>query len=297
MQTFIESGVLADLRKGSMETFAENLAEAATEKLGEDVSVFATHRDHAFGTAGDRVVKLTWTRTVDGTEIHVEDAEVPVITGETVDKFVAKKLRETVDSLMGGDLEISRTQLRAVVGHILPDGHYWASDGIKIAEDVLAEKPQWLAVYEDEDGRKAIRKAVHGMLGETEGMVPRTPYSRIPEKRLVEFSTEIRESLTRISELLSGLPDQLKDLEFSEDEAEDIELAAARDSIAEESSTLERAVVVALRFLGEEDLPQAAKFHDILAERLKPMLVVGRFLARLGSDTQNSGENQDASSP
>lgn len=295
MQTFIESDVLAELRKGSMETFTDGLSEAASKKLGEDVSVFATHRDHAFGTAGDRVVRVTWKRTDKGTEVAVEDAEVTVITSESIDSFVAGKLSDTVDSLLDGDLDGSRTQLRAIVRHVLPEGKYWSSDGIQIAESVLAEKPQWLVVYEDDEGRKAIRKAVHGVLGETEGQVPRTPYSRIPRKRLAEFTTEIQESLTKLSELLSGLPGQLKDLKFTEDEAEDVELVAARDSIVAESSTLERAVTVALRFLREEDLPQVADFHDILAERVKPMLVVGRFLARLSSDSQNSGENQDAS--
>lgn len=280
METFIESEVLADLGRGSMESFSEHLANAATEKLGEEVSVFATHKDHAFGIAGDRVVKVTWERTEEGTKVVVENAEVPVINQENMDTFVAKKLDTTVTALLEGDLETSRTRLRAIVRHVLPEGKYWVADGIKLAESALAEKPQWLAVYEDGDGRKAIRKAVHGVLGETEGQVPRTPYSRIPSKRLAEFDTEIRESLTKIGELISGLPGQLKDLKFTEDEAEDIELIAARDSIVAESSILGGAVVVVLKFLREDDLPQAANFHDILAERLRPMLVVGKFLAR-----------------
>lgn len=290
MQTFIESEVLTELNHGSMESFSESLSDAASKELGEEVSLFATHRDHAFGIAGDRVVRVTWDATGDETEVSVEDAEVPVINKESLDIFVAKKLDNTVTSLLRGDLESARTQLRALAGHVESEGEYWTSDGIMLAEETLSTKPQWLEVYEDGITRSAIRKAVHGVLGETEGQVPRTPYSRIPSKRLVEFNTEIRESLARIGELFASLPDSLKDLAFTEDKAEDIELEAARDSIVAESSILESSVAVALKFLRESDLSQVAKFHDILAERLKPMLVVSRFLARL-SESESGDQN------
>jgi len=292
MESFIEYEALAGLRKGSMESFTEYLSAAATKKLGEDVAVIATHRDHAFGVAGDRVVKITWKRTEEGTKISVKGSKVPVITEETVDTFAAKRLAETVDSIMDGDLEGSRTRLRGLAHYVQSGGRYWASDGAKSIAGVTEEVSPWLAQYES--NRKAIRKAVHGVLGETEAKVPRTPYARIPSDRISEFDVEIRESLAAIGKLIDEMPD-LSSLAFTEEESEGVELASARDALVSESAILKEAVGQILRFLRPTDLLLAAKCHDILAERLKPMLVVGKFLARL-SEQQSSGDNH-ASSP
>ena len=294
MQTFIEAEVLSGLKKGSLESFSESVADVASKELGEEVSVFATHKEHAFGVAGDRVVKVTWKQTEDGTKFSVKDAKVSVITEKNVDTFAAKKLSEAVSSVMGDDAEDSRNRLRVLASHLLPGGRYWVSDGEKLAESVLGEAPPWLIQYRE--NTKAVRKTVHGVLGETEKQVPKTPYSKIPLERLEEFEPELRESLTKMSVLLGLLPDQMKGLKFDEsDESEGFDLFPARDAIVSESTILEEAVGIVLKFLRSEDLPAAAKVHDILAERLKPMLVVGRFLSRM-SDSQQSGEDRDASS-
>lgn len=289
MESFIEQSELERLSKGSLEAFSDGIAAAATEKLGEEVTLFATHQDHAYGVAGDRVVKVTLERTDDGTKITVEDTDVPVITEESLDNFVGKTLSQAVQDLMGEEEGEARNRLHLLALHVEGDGKYWASDGIAMVSRLVEDQSGW------HDAFKQHAEQIRGSLGEDlakiEKSMPSTPYSKIPSASLPDFHTELFDSLQQIKERVSGIPGSVGDLQFEEGaEFEGVDLASVRDALVIEVRTVVESIEIVARLAKDKDRPAVAEYHDILAERGRAMVVLESFLS-----SQSTGESQDAS--
>lgn len=291
MEAFIEQSVLETLSKGSLEAYSDGIAAAASEKLGEDVSLFATHKTHAYGIAGERVVKVTWERTSEGTSVQVEDADVSVITEKNVDTFVAKTLRQTVEDLVDGRGGEARNRLHLLALHIEDDGQYWVSDGIAMVKG-LGDSPVWLEQYIE--SKDSIREAVDDA-DAIERRMPRTPYSRIPSESLSDFRAELYDSLKQIKNVLGGLKESVGVLDFPTDPKTEgykhggVALALAKEALVVESLVITKSIDTVLRLAQDEDIYEIAEYHDNLAERGKAMVVLSAFLASL-----KTGEDDNA---
>ena len=286
----IERDVLESVIAGSFEDLSDTVARLASTEIGENVEIVATHRGHAIGTSGGRVVRVEWDIRNGEVEVtRVGDSDVPVVTEENTDKHVSDRLQSVVRSLCSEDFEPSavRNQLHLIASLVKKDGEYWAEDLIEEASAVLSGEPGWLSEYEE--NIKAVRSALHGVLGSTEGSIPKTRYHRVKRASLENFRSEVYDSTEIIREALDQMVGTLAPLVFDKDESCGVSLNSARDAIIEEASSLLVSTKRILELARPEALVSLAKYHDDLAERSRSMLVMSRFLSR-ASEPSKSGE-------
>ena len=298
---FIEQEKLNSMWAGSLEQLSGVISSAASEKMEDDVSIFATHQSSkvvnlgvasgfAFGVCGGSVVRVEW-KVEDG-EMKVECSEVDgcVISESNVDEHVSSTVRDAVRAMCSDDFddEAWRTRLHGLAKLAVEDGDYWASDSLNEASEMLSEEPEWLGQYEA--NRESIRKSLHGTLGVTESRVPKTRYGSIRAARIEDFRPEIYDSAKIVIERLSEAASAVEGLVFDKDQAHGVFLDSARDSIVKQAQSLARLGERVLRLSREEDLQSVAGLHDLLAERAKAMLIVGKLLSRSSEPSNTHGD-------
>ncbi len=275
MESFLEVGQVEAMKKGSAESFAENLAVQVSEHIGEDVTIFATHQGHAFGVTDDRVVKITW-----GADLKVENVDdVPLVTPGNRDLYVSRTLRSVTMALLGeGDVTGMRNQLHGIALSADGDECYWSADGVKMAENILkAESGACERAYEEAGDR--VEQVLGEELGRIQARVPKTPYARIPRDRLEEFRPELRDSLHQIEKLADSLAADDGAPSLSEEH---------KSSLRE----LSRSIVVMRRHFKRagtsEELFQIAECHDKIAACVRAMITMGEFQTKLDENGDDS---------
>lgn len=274
----IEREVIDGLRSGSFQEFVDLVEARIQKELGEDAVVFATHRDHAFAIANDRVVKVSWNMDNDSEDVVVEDANVDVVTGATMDRFVRRKLRSIAEMAIeeGSDDEL-RNRLRDLAPYVNKKSIYWFDDIEKLVTG-LEESSSWRAFFRENETR--IKKAVRGHLGKIDELIPRNHFGWASSEKLKTLRESLFESIEVLSKLFSGLSEDLSGLSFSEEKSRGIDLdaSAVQKELLGECDTFQRALSAAIKIAESEDLVKLARIHDSVLNQIRQVLITAKFL-------------------
>jgi hypothetical protein len=268
---YFEASELDRLSVGSVESFMLDVLDKAETQHGKPLSVFATHKDHAFAVSEDRVLRIDWSKTAGGSlDVKLTDSGVePQTNANSESRALTRILRGAVQEMLDPRREPSRKRLRALCGNLTEDGACWLSDCMNWAQSKGASTP-WLDTIELDE---AAISSVENRDDLTRG-IPRTPYSRIPADRLVEFESELRESLEKMIELVAPL-ERLAMIDDNQ--------APIRTRLAEEASGWGLQTERALELAESDDTGNLAQYHDLFATQLRRMLVMRAYIEPNGA--------------
>ena len=275
MKPFVVGDKFAEMRRGSVESVidaAEALAEAHLEKK---VEVVATHPDCVFVVAEgeDFIRKLGIRVEADGPKVISNRVKDGLVSESNLDRHIGKAISEAVDALLNGE---PCNQLHQAAKLMQKGGRYLFSEERDALLETAKNPLHWETLYEA--NRKDIRRLAYGTIREDESKVPKSRYGALPADKIEGFDRELRSSV----EALVGLAEEVsKDLSSVNPKNVDARGWSAKNVLA--SMQTECSVILdrgnkALSLARNEHLADLAEVHDRIADTVKSLLVMRRFI-------------------
>lgn len=275
MKPFVVGDKFAEMRRGSVESVidaAEALAEAHLEKK---VEVVATHPDCVFVVAEgeDFIRKLGIRVEADGPKVISNRVKDGLVNESNLDRHIGKAISEAVDALLNGE---PCNQLHQAAKLMQKGGRYLFSEERDALLETAKNPLHWETLYEA--NRKDIRRLAYGTIREDESKVPKSRYGALPADKIEGFDRELRSSV----EALVGLAEEVsKDLSSVNPKNVDARGWSAKNVLA--SMQTECSVILdrgnkALSLARNEHLADLAEVHDRIADTVKSLLVMRRFI-------------------
>lgn len=279
--SFIESSVLNKLSVGSLENKRFIVEQKAEENGCKNVAVVATHNDYAIVLCDKGKFFKVKFEEVDGNiDVVFEELDLPVV--DDVDGFISKELSEVSEKMMKGE-EVSRNRLHDLSKLIKENGIFWLSDVVKsLRED---REDNWLSFHDE--NRDDIRDKLKGKIIETENRVPRTRFSKLSDKRLIDCGSEIKESINVLLELFKQVVDESNKIMF--DNSNEV-FETVKNSLIGDAKNINESLSKAKRLMLSKVTRVMAETHDWLSERAKKMVIVSEFLKL---NRANDDKNQE----
>jgi hypothetical protein len=275
MKPFVVGDKFAEMRRGSVESVidaAEALAEAHLEKK---VEVIATHPDCIFVVAEgeDCVRKLGIRMEADGPKVISNRVKDGLVTESNLDRHISKSISEAVDALLNGE---PCNQLHQAAKLMRSGGRYLFSE----ERDGLLESGKnplhWETLYEA--NRKDIRRMAYGSIREDESKVPKTRYGALPPEKVEGFDHELRSSVGVLLGLAEEVSKELKGVDPQSVDARGWNVKNVLASMQTECSVILDRGNKALSLARREHLADLAEVHDRLADTVKSLQVMRRFI-------------------
>jgi hypothetical protein len=275
MIPFIDGDKFSKMRLGSIERGIEAAKQIAEAHFGKPVEVLATHADHFFVIIeGDSSITRANVKIVDGEAKIVSSASNEgFVTEQNIEKYVSGVISESVDAILDGK-PCNRL-------HVLPmlmkrGGRYLFSEEYESAMAVAGGDSYWQSLYEL--NKKSIRRSVYGHVREEEASVPKTRYGMIGSGKISEFEPELRESLAILFGIIQSVQEDLAKVSPDRVKADGWNVNKLLESIASECTLLADHSRKALELSNKNNLSQLASLHDRLADTVKSMTIMKRFV-------------------
>ena len=275
MIPFIDGDKFSKMRLGSIERGIEAAKQIAEAHFGKPVEVLATHTDHFFVIIeGDASITRANVKIVDGEAKIVSSAPADgLVTEQNIEKYVSSLISEAVDEILDGK-PCNRL-------HVLPNlmkrgGRYLFSEEFDAAMSVANGDSYWQSLYEL--NKKSIRRSVYGHVREEEATVPKTRYGMIGSGKISEFEPELRESLAILFGIIHSVQEDLAKVSPDRVKADGWNVNKLLESIASECNLLADHGRKALELSNKNNLSQLASLHDRLADTVKSMTIMKRFV-------------------
>lgn len=281
---FVQGSALDKVCEGSMENRLNEIHAAIGDFLGESpVNIVATHEKHALVFNEDGcLLKVTFGNDKEG-RVVVASAKptdvVPVIEDDGVPGHVAKELSGMVRTMMEGN-EVSRNQFREVASLLKRDEDYWLSDVLEKIEE--SSNGEWRKMYESNEER--IRTSLYGSIREIEAVVPKTRYASFGVEKLENFSEELNDSISELNKVVKVIVDECSKMVFHEED--DFSKVVCK-SLLVDAQGLSNLLGKAAKLMNPGDMVRMAEAHDNVADRVKVMRVVSRYMSTKAQSTKN----------
>ena len=274
---YIQGSEIQKYQEGSYEERILKLSEAIETAHGKSVRILATHPEHALVVDSDGdFLRASYKTGKSGFKVEMAGSDVQVIEDKDVPLFTAQELRAVVRDGMSGKAP-TRTRVRALFGLVSEDEEYWLSDILTKIDESMEGNCAWTSLYESNESVPGLESALMSK-------IPSTRYASLPENRISDFESELRESLTLLSEVFAGVVDEISGVVF--DESDDNERSAVRRSLIDEAQAANSLLTKVEQLMSEVDIKRTAKAHDKLAERAKKMAAVSVWIQALNDDEE-----------
>lgn len=275
MKPFLVGDKFAEMRRGSVESVidaAEALAEAHLEKK---VEVVATHPDCVFVVAEgeDCIRKLGIRVDADGPKVISNRVKDGLVTENNLDRHIGKAISEAVDALLNGE---PCNQLHQVAKFMQKGGRYLFSEERDALLETGKNPLHWETLYEA--NRKDIRRLAYGTIREDESKVPKSRYGALPADKIDGFDRELRSSMETLVGLAAEVSEDLKNVDPKNVDARGWSAKNVLASMQTECSVILDRGNKALSLARNEHLADLAEVHDRIADTVKSLLVMRRFI-------------------
>ena len=275
MKPFLVGDKFAEMHRGSVESVidaAESLAEAY---LGKKVEVISTHPDCVYVVAEgeDFVRKLGIRIEADGPKVISNRVKEGLVTESNLDRYISKCISEAVDAIISGE---PCNQLHQVAKFMQKDGRYLFSEERDALLETSKKPLHWETLYEA--NRKDIRRVAYGTIREDESRVPKTRYGALPPEKVEGFSQELRSSLDGMLGLASEILADLRKIDPKNVDARGWSAKNVLASMQTECTVILDRGSKALSLARKEHLPDLAEAHDRVADTVKSLQVMRRFI-------------------
>ncbi len=270
---YIQGSAIEKARSGSIENRLDTIKNFLGEKYNA-LRIVATFDDHVLAFNEDGKFRdISFLMNEDGSiKITSDKASrvVSVIQDEDIPNHVSKELNSIVKLMINEDFDV-RTRVRELIPFINDTDMIWLSDVMKgINESV---KPNtWSKMYDANIER--IKTKLYGRIREIENGVPKVRYSRLPEERISEFKTEVKDSMSILCDRYKIIIEGCKGLQFCDNEF----LGAVCESLIVEAQVLVDLLGKAEKLSRQDNLSIVAKAHDKLADRARIMALMSEYL-------------------
>ena len=251
---------------------AEALAEAY---LGKKVEVIATHPDCVFVVAEgeDCVRKLGIRMEADGPKVISNRVKDGLVTEANLDRYIGACISEAVDAFTRGE---PCNQLHGIARFVHKNGRYLFSEERDALMETSKKPLHWEVLYEA--NRKDIRKMAYGTIREDENKVPKTRYGALPTDKVESFDSELRASMEALLGLAAEVSEGLKEVDPRNIDAKGWNAKNVLASMQTECSVILDRGNKALSLARKDHLPDLAEAHDRVADTVKSLLVMRRFI-------------------
>ena len=249
---YLQQEELARLSRGSVEDFMVHVLEKANAQTKEPLSIFATHKDHAFAVCGDKVLRLEWSGTPEDMAVKISDAGV-ALTPLAADgpRGIADQIRLAVEQIMDPKAVIDRNRLRSIAMSIRESAGYWVTDLVARIEESERSARDQLA--------KASSTITEAKRETLLAGIPKTPYARFGREALPSFEKELRGSFVHMIEMA--------DL-----------YARQKPRVASQLAELAETGDAILSLADDDELTELARGHDLFASALGQVILInGKF--------------------
>lgn len=275
MKPFVVGDKFAEMRRGSVESVidaAEALAEAHLEKK---VEVIATHPDCIFVVAEgeDCVRKLGIRMEADGPKVISNRVKEGLVTEANLEKHISKSISEAVDALLNGE---PCNQLHQAAKLMRKGGRYLFSEERDGLLETSKNPLHWETLYEA--NRKDIRRVAYGTIREDESRVPKTRYGALPAEKVESFEQELRSSIDAMLGLTTEILSDIRKVDAKSIDARGWSAKNVLASMQTECSVILDRGSKALSLARKEHLPDLAEAHDRVADTVKSLQVMRRFI-------------------
>jgi hypothetical protein len=270
---YIQGSAIEKARSGSIENKLDIIKNFLGEKYNA-LRIVATFDDHVLAFNEDGKFRdISFLMNENGSiKITSDKASrvVSVIKDEDIPSHVSKELKNIVKSMINEDFDV-RTRVRELVPFINDIDMIWLSDVMKGIDESV--KPNtWSKMYEANIER--IKTKLYGRIREIENGVPKVRYSRLPEERISEFKTEVKDSMSILCDRYKIIIEGCKGLQFCDNEF----LGAVCESLIVEAQVLVDLLGKAEKLSRQDNLSIVAKAHDKLADRARTMALMSEYL-------------------
>jgi len=278
--SYIQGSMLEKVTTDSMEYQMGLIQDYIQEEYNDELNIIATFSDYLIAFHDGKPRKISFSMDESGDIKIISDRacrSLKIIEDEDIPIHVARELKVITKSILEGDV-VSRTRVRELIPFIREEDDIWISDVIsKIDESIIPNT--WSRMYDANIER--VRTSLYGKIRELSGNVPRTRYSKLPEDRIQDFESEIRESIGIIKKCYKNVIESCKEIQNHGNDF----LGAVCESLNGEAQALVGLLEKAEKLLGKKDLPIIAKTHDRLADRARSMILVAEYVkAKMGSN-------------
>lgn len=268
--TYIQGSAIEKARSGSIENKLNTIQDFLGEKYNA-LRIVATFDDHVLAFNEDGKFRdISFSINEDGSmEVTGDKASRAVSVIKDEDIHVSKELKSIV-KLMNEDNDV-RTRVRELMPFINDTDMIWLSDVMKGIEESV--KPNtWSKMYEANIER--VKTKLYGRIREIENGIPKVRYSRLPEERISEFKSEVKDSMSILCDRYKIIIEGCKGLEFCDNEF----LGAVCESLIVEAQVLVDLLGKAEKLSRQDDLSTVARAHDKLADRARMMALMSEYL-------------------
>lgn len=275
MKPFVVGDKFAEMRRGSVESVIDAAEALAEAHLDKKVEVIATHPDCIFVVAEgeDCIRKLGIRMEADGPKVISNRVKEGFVTESNLDRYISKTISEAVDALLNGE---PCNQLHQATKLMKKGGRYLFSEERDALLETAKAPLHWETLYEA--NRKDIRRMAYGTIREDENKVPKTRYGALPPEKVESFDQELRSSMEALLGLASEIAEDLKAVDPKSVDARGWSVKNVLASMQTECSVILDRGNKALSLARKEHLPDLAEAHDRVADTVKSLQVMRRFI-------------------
>ena len=275
MKPFLVGDKFAEMRRGSVESVIDAAEALAEAYLGKKVEVVATHPDCVFVVAeGEECIrKLGIRMEADGPKVISNRVKNGLVTESNLDRHISKAISEAVDALLNGE---PCNQLHQVAKLMQRGGRYLFSEERDALLETAKAPLHWETLYEA--NRKDIRRVAYGTIREDESRVPKTRYGALPPEKVEGFEQELRSSIETMLGLTTEILSDLRKVDAKSVDARGWNAKNVLASMQTECTVILDRGSKALSLARKEHLPDLAEAHDRVADTVKSLQVMRRFI-------------------